>query len=214
MAKFCKAFRDGWLVHLLLLLAAALFGVFQLWIPAAAAFVTWIGAMLFLRDPERVPPQQEGVLVSSADGRILTVSEGDDPDFDGPVKRVMIFMSPLDVHRNRIPVAGEVVKVEHHPGRFHAAYSDAAAMENEHCRLLLNAGKERVAVVQIAGWFARRIVCRVKPGIRVDCGEEFGLIRFGSANQLIFDSSWDVCVSEGERVKAGLTVIARKNNSG
>src|SRR5204862_400353 len=124
----------------------------------------------FFRDPDRDVPSVPGGVLSPADGRVLSVDELDDP-FVGPAVRVAIFLSPLDVHVNRSPIAGLVVGTVYSRGRFIAAYRAAAEGANERCSLHLQGETARVTVVQIAGVLARRIVCRVGPGDKLAAGE-------------------------------------------
>ncbi len=144
--------------------------------PFAAAALASLG---FFRDPEREAPALAGAVLSPADGRVMAVDELDDP-FVGPAVRVAIFLSPLDVHVNRRPIAGLVVGVTYSRGRFVAAYQAEAGEVNERCVVHLQGDSARITVVQIAGVVARRIVCRVGPGDKLAAGERFGMIRFGS----------------------------------
>jgi len=174
----------------------------RLALPFWAAALASLG---FFRDPERdVPIVSNGVL-SPADGRVLGVEDAVDP-FVGPSTRVSIFLSPLDVHVNRAPIGGLVVDVIYTPGRFVAAY-DPDAADNERCAIRLQGDVARVAVVQIAGVVARRIVCRVGPGDKLEAGERFGMIRFGSRTDCYVPRGTDVRVRPGDRVIGGVTVI-------
>jgi phosphatidylserine decarboxylase len=133
------------------------------WAAAAVFMVAALACLGFFRDPERTPPTLPGAVVAPADGRVMVVTEAMDP-WVGPATRVSIFLSPLDVHVNRAPVGGLVKNVEYTPGRFLAAYRPEASEENERCTVSLEGETARVAVKQIAGVLARRIVCRVRPG--------------------------------------------------
>jgi phosphatidylserine decarboxylase len=168
------------------------------------AFVLW-----FFRDPERIPPADERLVVSPADGRVLAVAaEREERYLHGPATRVSIFMSPLDVHVNRNPVAGSVAMVEHTAGRFRAAFADKASLDNERNAVVLEHEGRRFLMVQIAGALARRIVCRLAPGDRVRRGERFGMIMFGSRMDLFLPPGVRPRVRPGERVHAGTTVLA------
>jgi len=165
----------------------------------------------FFRDPERVIPEGEGLIVAPADGKIVSVAgvEGD-ARFAAAATRVSIFLSPLDVHINRMPVAGRIAEVEYRPGKFLAAYKEEASRQNEQNALgIVDALGRKVAVVQIAGVLARRIVCRVKPGDNRARGERFGLIMFGSRTDLYLPAGCRVESVEGQRVKGGETIIGR-----
>jgi phosphatidylserine decarboxylase len=136
----------------------------------------------------------------------MAVVEAEDP-WVGPAVRVSIFLSPLDVHVNRAPVAGLVKNVEYVSGRFVAAYRPEASEDNERCTVSLEGEAARVAVKQIAGVVARRIVCRVQAGDALRAGERFGLIRFGSRTDLIVPRSATVKVAVGDRVRGGESVM-------
>lgn len=165
----------------------------------------------FFRDPERQAPVGEGLVVSPADGKVVTIAgvKGD-PLFLGSATRVSIFLSPLDVHINRTPVEGKIAKITYQPGKFLAAYKEEAAQRNEQNALSIVDSKGRtLGVVQIAGVMARRIICRAKPGDQLARGERFGLIMFGSRTDTYLPEGCRIEVTEGQRVKGGETVLAR-----
>jgi phosphatidylserine decarboxylase len=165
----------------------------------------------FFRDPERRPPAGEGLVVAPADGKIVSIARvtGDSP-FLGCATRVSIFLSPLDVHINRIPVEGRIEKVTYQRGKFLAAYKEEASERNEQNALsILDFEGRKLGVVQIAGVLARRIVCRAKEGDQFARGERFGLIMFGSRTDTYLPEGCRVEVAEGQRVKGAETVIAR-----
>lgn len=186
---------------------------------AAGTIATGLGAALvvlglflvnFFRDPRRVPPPGDENLVSPADGKVIVAeTEVEEQRFlGGRAAMVSIFMSPLDVHVNRAPVAGEVAEVRYHPGRYFAAYSEKASLDNEQNAVVLaTAGGRRVAFVQIAGFLARRIVCRVRPGDRVRRGDRVGMIKLGSRVDIFVPGRFDLKVRVGDRVRAGETVL-------
>jgi phosphatidylserine decarboxylase len=165
-------------------------------------------ALFFFRDPERQPPGDERLVVSPADGRVLTVGEAPAPQLGGMATRISIFMSPLDVHVNRHPVSGTIEQVQHTAGKFRAAFGDKASLDNERNAVLVTSGNRRYLVVQIAGAVARRIVCRVRAGERARRGERFGLIMFGSRVDLFLPRDVRPVVTPGDRVRAGATVVA------
>jgi phosphatidylserine decarboxylase len=198
--------REGWpFIAIPGAIAAglALVGRRGLALPFAAASLASLG---FFRDPERETPAIPGAVLSPADGKVISVDELDDP-FVGPSKRVAIFLSPLDVHVNRAPIAGLVVGVTYSRGRFVPAYQPDAGRVNERCIVNLQGETARITVVQIAGVVARRIVCRVGPGDKLTAGERFGLIRFGSRTDCIMPRSARVSVHLGDRVVGGITVL-------
>jgi phosphatidylserine decarboxylase len=133
-----------------------------------------------------------------------------DPMFGDSVTRVSIFLSPLDVHINRIPIAGTIEEIEYRSGKFLAAYKDEASRRNEQNALrIVDAGGRYLGVVQIAGVLARRIVCRVKRGEQLARGDRFGLIMFGSRTDTYLPAGCRVEVKEGQRVKGGETILGR-----
>jgi phosphatidylserine decarboxylase len=184
-------------------LVLAAFGKRRAAVPFALASLASAG---FFRDPDRQPPDVEGAVLAPADGRVVRIERATDP-FVGDAVRVSIFLSPLDVHINRSPIAGLVVAKEYVPGRFVAAYKPEASQVNERCVLCIEGDGTRVTVTQIAGVLARRIVCRVAPGDKLAGGERFGLIRFGSRTDLAIPRNIRMRVLEGEHVRGGETVI-------
>jgi phosphatidylserine decarboxylase len=195
--------------------------------PALAAAIAWIvggpywgvplaalavGAVAFFRDPERRLPDDPAALVAPADGRVVAVETGRaHPLAPEATTRVSIFMSPADVHVNRSPVTGDVCDVVYKKGAFGAAFEADASETNEANAMLLRAaGGYDVVVVQIAGWLARRIICRVAAGARLTRGERFGLIMFGSRVDIFLPPHVDVAVAVGQRTTAGVTVLARE----
>jgi len=205
MAKLPVA-REGWpFIAIPAAIAAglALGGRRALAVPFAAASLASLG---FFRDPERESPAIPGAVLSPADGKVMAVEQVDDP-FVGPSVRVATFLSPLDVHVNRSPIAGLVVGVTYSRGRFLAAYQPEAGKVNEHCTVNLQGHSARVTVVQIAGVVARRIVCRVGPGDKLAAGERFGLSRFGSRTDCYMPRGTRVMAQPGDRVTGGVTVL-------
>ncbi len=173
-------------------------------------FVVIAGFMMFFfRDPPRMPPATAGAIVSAADGRVVGVETVDERQeyLGGAGVKVSVFLSPLDVHINRAPIAGQVDFVDWHRGRFRAAYTEAASAENEHSAVGISNGSMRLVVKQIVGVLARRIVCYPASGDELGLGERFGLIRFGSRVEHILPSGTRIEVGVGDRVKGGETVI-------
>jgi len=163
----------------------------------------------FFRDPERISPNDEDVVVAPADGKIILIEKiFDDRFVNDHVYKISIFMSVFDVHVNRIPFAGKIEKIQYAAGSFYAANTDQGGLANEHCGVILTTEKDfRYAVVQIAGLIARRIVCWVEKGDTIERGKRFGMIRFGSRVDLYLPQNMQIEVSTGQRVKAGETVI-------
>jgi phosphatidylserine decarboxylase len=191
---------------------ASLF-LFWLWSPLG-----WLGTMAtiwcvyFFRDPQRVTPIREGIVVSPADGRVSRIVNAVPPKELGlgerSMARVSIFMSVFDCHVNRSPVTGKIERIVYHHGAFLNADLDKASENNERNSYLIAVGRERVAVVQIAGLIARRIVCFVREGAGVGAGERIGMIRFGSRVDVYLPDSVRPLVAEGQTAIAGETVIA------
>src|ERR1051325_802614 len=198
--------REGWpfvIVPGAMAVALALMGRRKLALPFAAASLASLG---FFRDPERAVPAIGNAVLSPADGTVTSVDEAVDP-FVGAAMRVSIFLSPLDVHVNRAPLAGLVVDTAYTRGKFVAAYTPDAAEVNERCTIRIQSESARVTVVQIAGVVARRIVCRVAAGQKLEAGERIGLIRFGSRTDCYMPRSTTIHVAQGDRVIGGVTVL-------
>lgn len=199
--------REGWPFIGPPAIVACILAVSGWTIAAAALFVLAAAFLGFFRDPERTVPLLAGAFVAPADGKVVDIGPVDDP-WVGPAVRMSIFLSPLDVHVNRSPVAGVVRDVERVGGRFLAAYRPDASEVNERCTVALEGDVGRVAVRQIAGVLARRIVCRAKVGDKLEAGERFGLIRFGSRTDLIAPRRIEVRIGVGDRVRGGETIMA------
>ena len=175
---------------------------------AAALGLALAGFMaVFFRDPERHPPDVAGAVLAPADGRVMDVrAEVLDP-FVGRAQQVSIFLSPLDVHVNRSPIAGEGAGVEYRSGAFLPAYRADASELNERTTVTIQGDRMRVVVRQIAGVLARRVVCRVRTGDRLAAGERFGIIRFGSRADVVLPHEVRISVRPGDRVRAGETIL-------
>jgi phosphatidylserine decarboxylase len=199
-----KIAREALPIALVILVASAGIALWLHPIAGAAglpllAFVLW-----FFRDPERSTPPDPSALVSPADGRIIRAG----PD------RVSVFMNVFDVHVCRAPAAGDLETVEHVPGRFFAAYKDHASEHNERMSFVLAQEGCELRFTLIAGLIARRIVCKVEAGQRLEAGQRVGLIQFGSRVDVELPPGAEATVACGDRVKAGVTRIARLPASG
>jgi phosphatidylserine decarboxylase len=195
-------------------LGVAVAGVLML----AAGFV-WLGAIVmlaaaaigaFFRDPERAAPDAEGAVISAADGKVCNIDQGPLPgDPSGEIfGRVSVFMSPLDVHVNRAPISGRVASVVHTAGEFRAAFRDLASEHNERNLIIFqDTSGQRHAIIQIAGYLARRIVCHIAPEERITRGERLGLIMFGSRVDHFMPRGYRPVVAMGDRVRAGESII-------
>ena len=196
---------------------AALLGLLgtALWLPLVVPGVLLtLGVYLFFRDPERVPPLDPQAVVSPADGIVCMVTQAPVPAALGagaePVWRVSVFMSVFNVHVNRMPAAGTVIRTHYIPGKFFNASLDKASEDNErHLYLMKTESGKQLAFVQIAGLVARRILCLVHEGQALARAERFGLIRFGSRVDVYLPPGVEPAVRIGQIMIAGETAIAR-----
>lgn len=181
----------------------------QLWTLAVVLAVVALWVAYFFRDPERAGERGDRLVVSPADGRVVLITEVDEPDFvKGRALRISVFLNIFNVHVNRYPVGGEVRYVHYNPGRFINAASDKASLENEQSSVGIQTGPHRILVKQIAGLVARRIVTYSKPGDSAAQGDRMGLIRFGSRMDVFVPTESVARVSVGDTVLAGVTVLA------
>ena len=190
-------------------LVAALFGGWLFW----PLLLATLWCVYFFRDPPRLTPQREGLFIAPADGLVTAVGPAVPPPELGmgpqPMMRVSIFLSVFDVHINRIPIDGEIKVVAYHPGKFLSAADDKASDDNERQAVSMTLADGRtIAVVQIAGLIARRIVCHLRPGQTVRAGERYGIIRFGSRTDLYLPDGVQPLVAVGQRMIGGETVVA------
>ncbi|HET9716556.1 MAG TPA: phosphatidylserine decarboxylase [Pseudolabrys sp.] len=187
--------------------------LFWLWSPLG-----WLGTVatvwcaFFFRDPPRVTPVREGLVLAPADGRVSHVTSVSAPPELGlgekPLPRISIFMSVFDCHINRSPVSGKIEKIVYQPGKFFNADLDKASVHNERNALVIVVPGGRIAVVQIAGLVARRIVCFARTGQALGAGERFGMIRFGSRLDVYLPEGTLPLVAVGQTAIAGETVLA------
>jgi len=204
------AARPFLIVGAVLFLLGLLVGHWLAWL----AFLFILLCLYFFRDPERVAPLQPDVLLAPADGHVLEVAPAAPPAELGlgaaPRWRIATFLSILDVHVNRIPAHGTITRIAYHHGGFRNAADPEAGDRNERNALAIRLpdGRE-IAVVQIAGMIARRIVCNVREGDAVATGERFGIIRFGSRTDLYLPEGVEPLVTEGQIMIGGETVVAR-----
>ena len=182
---------------------ALVLGALQLW-PAVIIFVVIAAFMAyFFRDPHRDVPDQAGLIVSAADGRVTRIDRTDEQT------NVSIFLSPIDVHINRSPIEGTIIKAEYFQGKKMPATNENASYENERNSLTIQNENIKVVCTQIAGVLARRIVCWKKMGDILERGQRFGLIKFSSRTDLSMPNTVELCVNVGDRVKGGETIIAK-----
>lgn len=193
------------LIPALLALVPLFFGY---WIIALLLFALAAFMAFFFRDPQRTAPQDANVIVSPADGRVTRISVVNPDDSQSPTV-VSIFLSPLDVHINRAPLAGKITDVTYTRGKFLMATNEEASLVNEQNALTIRGENITVVCKQIAGILARRIVCWKRAGDELALGERFGLIKFSSRTDLILPPGVEIIVREGMRVRGGATVIGR-----
>lgn len=205
--------KEGWPFIAIFAALTGGLGLFSPWLNFPG-FVLVVWCVYFFRDPPRVTPTREGLIVSPADGVVVSVSEAPWPKElemgEGTVRRVCIFMNVFDVHVNRVPVDGTISKIAYVPGAFVNASLDKASEKNErNCVAMTTTGDAKpLAFVQIAGLVARRIVCKIQEGQEMQAGERMGLIRFGSRVDVYLPSGVMPLVALGQRCVAGETVIA------
>ncbi len=177
---------------------------------ASGPFLLTLFMCYFFRDPERDVPSQEDVFVSPADGKVFLVRDVREEKYlNAEMKQVSIFMSPLDVHVNRVPCDCTVKKVRHNKGRFAAAYREDSSITNENIEVVLGTAYGDILLRQVAGFVARRAVCRKKEGDRLSRGERYGMIKFSSRLDIYLPRNATVAVNVGDKVKAGETVVAK-----
>jgi len=167
--------------------------------------------LFFFRNPKRLRDTDENILISPADGKIMEIKEIHESEYVGrKTKRISIFMSPLDVHVNRTPCGGHILMALHKEGEFAVAFKKDIDKENERNYILIDHHGEKVLIVQIAGFLARRIICYVKEGDKVKQGDPVGMIAFGSRVDIYIPEGYDAMVELNSKVKAGLTPLAVK----
>ncbi len=176
---------------------------------ALVLLVLPVAIALFFRDPERSAPAAADAVLSPADGQVMHAGPArPDEAPAGSWQQVTIFLSLFDVHINRTPVSGRVARVEYVPGTFHAAFK-AEAHRNERSEIWLDHDGVIVVVRQVVGVLARRVVCRVAPGDRLEAGQRIGLMKFGSRMDVFVPPAATIVVKAGDRVRAGESVVAR-----
>ncbi|HEV2215407.1 MAG TPA: phosphatidylserine decarboxylase family protein [Terracidiphilus sp.] len=199
--------RDGYIYGLSLLAAAALVAwATGSWVWAIAPVLLAVFFLWFFRDPHRTIPAGEGLVVSPGDGLVTETVRIETPD--GPRQRISIFLSVFDVHVNRAPMGGVVSRVRYQKGKYLNAMNPASADQNEQNAVTVAGEGCEVTFKQIAGLLARRIVCKVREGDRVERGQRVGLIKFGSRVDVLLPEEAELRVKKGQRVKGGASVLA------
>ena len=203
--------REGLRLIVPSLVLAAVLLIGKFFLLSLFVFCFALFCLYFFRNPRRHTDAGPGTLISPADGTVIDVSEVTEREFlSGDVTRVAIFMSPTDVHVNRAPCAGRVISMKHMAGKFAMAFGKNIEQENERNFILFENEGERVLIVQIAGFLARRIIPYVKVDHRVTQGQPVGIIAFGSRVDIYFHKGYEPVVDLHAKVKAGITVLARK----
>ena len=198
--------KEGIPFVLIPILIALGFGLFSFWILVVIFIAIALFMAYFFRDPKRTIPTDPNIVVSAADGRVTRIDE----TAEGKV--VSVFLSPLDVHINRSPIAGTITKLTYTPGKKLPATSNNASFVNERNSLVIEGEGVSITCTQIAGILARRIVCWPKEGDKLERGQKFGLIKFSSRTDLLMPNTTEILVKIGDRVVGGETVIGKLNS--
>ena len=198
--------KEGIPYIILFVVPTVIFAALGWWIAAGLCFGLAAFMAFFFRNPERACPVDDTLIISPADGRVVVVAPVEPNKADSPTQ-ISIFLSPLDVHINRSPIAGEIVEAVYKPGAFHIASRDIASVENEQNILTIRGQLVTIGVRQIAGVLARRVVLWKKQGDCVQLGERIGLMKFSSRMDVIVPPEVEVLVRPGERVWGGITVL-------
>lgn len=206
--------REAWPFVLPIALVALALAGFRLWLPALLVAAVALLVLGFFRIPHRATGGDTDTLLSAADGKVISVDRITVPELgEGSFQRVATFLSVFNIHLQRAPTAGEVVLSQYRPGPKLAAFREAAAHNESHLTVIRRDDGELVGTRQIAGLLARRIVCYLQPEQRIEIGEPLGLIKFGSRVDLLIPDSFEILVQPGQRVREGLTPIARRKGA-
>ena len=165
--------------------------------------------LYFFRDPQRTAPDEKRIILAPADGKIVLVEKQADNASGKSSTLVSIFMSPFNVHVNRIPLSGKVTHLHYRPGQFLMAFDPKSMESNERMEIAINNREIEVRFSQVSGFLARRIVCQLQKGENVTIGKRFGMIKFGSRVDLILPPSATILAEPGQRTRAGETILAR-----
>ena len=199
----------GWPFVIWGLIAAIVFGFLLSPILGFVLLALTTFFLFFFRDPDRPVNAPDSAVISPADGRVMVAGPSASQSFPpAEWQQISIFLSPMDVHVNRLPAGGLVKKVEYHPGRFLPAYRADAGDLNEYTEVVLDHGGQTIVVRQIVGILARRIVCRVKQGDMVRAGDRMGVMKFGSRMDVFLPQTATIATKVGAKVVGGVTVIA------
>ena len=203
--------KEGLIFVLPSLLLSLLFLIFHLYILSLVFVFLFLFFTYFFRNPKRTGRSNAAELMAPADGRVMGIEELSEDEFlKGRAQRISTFMGLADVHVNRAPCEGVVSRISHKPGRYGLAFRKEVDKENERNYILLEKGNERLLVVQIAGFIARRICCWVREKDTVRKGDPLGIIAFGSRVDVYIPPDYEIMVQLGQKLKSGLTLLAIK----
>ncbi len=206
--------NEGWpFILISVLVSISIFVLSNIWASLPFILIS-IFILQFFRDPKRIAPQGEKLILSPADGKVICIEETLDPYQNNiPARKISIFMNVFNVHSNRSPIDGVVVDMKYYPGKFLNADFDKASTENERNAMVLqNDIKQKITVVQVAGLIARRILCYTQVGSQLTRGQRYGFIRFGSRVDLYLPLNTKILVSIGQKVKAYTSIVAELGN--
>ncbi len=205
MFKFAPEGYPFFFIFALAALITAVFG--KPWM-IAVPLVLLLFMFFFFRDPERITTENKNAFYSPADGKVILIKKTEENELlNEKALKVSIFMSPFNVHVNRAPCNGVVKDVKHYPGKFLAAFKPESSISNEHITMLLESEHGKIVVRQVAGFLARRAVCRVKPGDLLKQGQRYGIIKFSSRLDIFLPLNSQIKVKLNDKVKAGETVL-------
>ncbi len=181
----------------------------------AAAGLLLAFILFFFRDPDRNTPDDSSIIIAPADGKIVSIKEAEEDLYiKDRVKQISIFLSPVDVHVNRIPATGKLEYVQYNPGKYLMAWNEDASSLNERADFgVLHKSGVKIFFRQITGFMARRIVYHIKRGEAVHAGERFGMMKFGSRMDVLIPASINLEVKEGDKTRGGETILARINSA-
>lgn len=208
--------RDGWRFVLIFAFVTLIFYILSSVLGFLGVILT-VWCFYFFRDPDRVTPTREGLIISPADGRVVSVGAGNPPaelelDSQETWTKISIFLNVFDVHVNRVPIDGKLIKSVYHPGKFlNASFDKASDVNERHSYVIKHNPKISIPFVQVAGLIARRIRCDVKEGDKLKAGQRFGMIRFGSRMDVYLPKGISPLICEGQRMIGGETILADLN---
>lgn len=210
--------KEGYSTILVVAVFVLIAGFGASFLPSLLAYLIYaiLGILLgltvyFFRDPERVTPDDDSIIISPADGKVVLIREAEENEYvKGKVTQVSIFLSPLNVHVNRVPYSGTVEYVSYSPGKYLMAWEDHASEQNERAHFgVKHTSGTKMLFKQITGFLARRIVYNLKEGDKVESGERFGIMKFGSRMDLLLPDNVEILVNKGDKTVAGESIIGR-----